>query len=152
MEPLDSRKYLNLATSAADCIRWRKTDTRTQAYSSPEKPSSSSWIQGKWLYYFCTFHPSTLFIAHLKDSQLPKQLQKPPPCPASAPFPRAVLLISGSEHLLYPTACSEAASPCSTLVAINLAAHSFSIDALLPKCEKSKRLGLWGWHSVCPHS
>lgn len=55
-----------------------KTNTKSQAYSSQKPvPSSCSGMQGKRLYFFCTSHPSMLFIAHMNGSQLPKYLLKP---------------------------------------------------------------------------
>lgn len=62
--------------------------------------------------------------------------------PPSVPTPRFVLVVPGSQHLLYATACSEAGT---SLVAINLAAHSFSTRVLysgLTNDEKSSSLGL----------
>lgn len=143
MEPLDSRKSLNLATLVSDCIWRRKKQTQRAGHihhqKSPSPVAAHGWVQGKPLYFFSTSHPSMLFMVHLNGSQLPKELLKPPPVsPASAPLPWAVPLVSGSKHLLYPTP----GIPCSALVAMNLVARSFSIDVLLPSWEKSSRLGL----------
>lgn len=166
-KPLNSRRYLNLATLVAGCIGWRKKQTQRARHIHHQKSPSAGAVHGRKESACVSFALSIqLVIAPLNrcvpwieccwamlgviwekclwevtaSSQITTgATSREPP---SVPIPRFVLPLPGSQHLLYPIACSEAGT---SLVAINLAAGSFSTRVLylgLINDEKSSSLGL----------
>lgn len=93
MEPLDSRKYLNLATLVADSIWWRKTQTQRARHIHHQKSPSPAAAHG------CRENASVSSLLSIQVRWLAEW----------QPAPKIAIKATSSEHYFCPFPLSYAA-------------------------------------------